>query len=146
MSNPRNPSKTVLFLCPHNAAKSVIAAAYFRRLAAEAGLDLVADSAGTEPDDAVWPPVIELLNSDGVETDNRPPRHVSAQDLAHAHLVVSLGCDLPDEARLAHRVEHWDDVPLPSQDLLRSRDAIKAKVHALVAQLQTASATEPKPS
>jgi hypothetical protein len=30
----------ILFLCPHNAAKSVAAAAYFERLAAERGVTL----------------------------------------------------------------------------------------------------------
>jgi protein-tyrosine-phosphatase len=33
MNKPSNSRNTVLFLCPHNAAKSVIATAYFRHLA-----------------------------------------------------------------------------------------------------------------
>ena len=40
----------VLFVCLHGAAKSVVGAAHFRRLAAERGLTIDAVAAGTEPD------------------------------------------------------------------------------------------------
>src|ERR671925_873480 len=40
----------VLFVCLHGAAKSVIGAAHFRRLAAARGLSVDAVAAGTEPD------------------------------------------------------------------------------------------------
>ena len=40
----------VLFVCLHGAAKSVVAAAHFRRLAAARGLAIGAVAAGTEPD------------------------------------------------------------------------------------------------
>ena len=42
------PARTILFLCPHNAAKSVVAAAYFDQLARDRGLAYRAASAGTE--------------------------------------------------------------------------------------------------
>lgn len=77
----------VLYLCPHNAAKSVLAVAYFRHYAAQADLPLTADSAGTEPDTAVWPSVVEILRQDGLDADQRTPRHVTADDLEHARVV-----------------------------------------------------------
>jgi len=43
---------TVLFICPHGAAKRVLASAYFQRLAKERGLNVRVESAGTEPDPA----------------------------------------------------------------------------------------------
>jgi predicted protein tyrosine phosphatase len=51
--------RTVLFLCPHNAAKSIMAAAYFERLANQNNLDFCATSAGTAPDDATAPAVVD---------------------------------------------------------------------------------------
>jgi protein-tyrosine-phosphatase len=129
-------SKTVLFVCPHNAAKSVMAVAYFRRLAAEAGLDLVADSAGTEPEDAVWPSVVDLLRRDGLEVDGRRPRWLTADDLAGAELVVAMGCALPAELGRARHVEAWDDLPLASVDLVAARDAVRRRVEDLVVRLQ----------
>lgn len=44
---------TVLFVCLHGAAKSVIAASYFQRLAAERGVKVRAVFAGTEPEPEV---------------------------------------------------------------------------------------------
>ena len=49
---------SILFVCLHGAAKSILAAADFQRLAAARGLDLVADAAGTEPDPDITPAVV----------------------------------------------------------------------------------------
>jgi arsenate reductase len=129
---------TVLFVCPHNAAKSVIAVAYFRRLGAAAGLDLVADSAGTEPAEAVWPSVVELLRRDGLDVEERKPRRLTDRDLAEARLVVSMGCALPAELGPVPRVERWDDLPLASEDLVAARDAVRRQVEDLVGRLRLA--------
>jgi protein-tyrosine-phosphatase len=57
--------RPVLFLCPHNAAKSVIAAAYCERLPAERGVPLRATSAGTDP--GVSPGVAGALLAEGID-------------------------------------------------------------------------------
>jgi hypothetical protein len=62
---PPTKSPTVLFMCPHGAAKSVLASAYFQRLAKERGLNVRVDSAGTEPDPAVSPAVAAHLTRQG---------------------------------------------------------------------------------
>ncbi len=46
---PAGTRPTVLFLCPHGAGKSVLASAYFQRLAKERGLNVRVESAGTDP-------------------------------------------------------------------------------------------------
>src|SRR5262245_44043426 len=48
-------SPRVLFVCLHGAAKSVVAAAHFRRVAAARGLAVDAAAAGTEPDPELAP-------------------------------------------------------------------------------------------
>ena len=126
---------TVLFLCPHNAAKSVIAAAYFDIMAIERGLPFRADSAGTEPDDHPWPAVIAALQADDIDVAGYRPHHVTAEDLAHAHRVISLGCTLDDLAPSTVQVDHWDDVPPPSRGLEASRAAIMRRMDTLVAEL-----------
>jgi arsenate reductase (thioredoxin) len=127
--------RTILFLCPHNAAKSVIAAAYFHQLAAERGLDLWADSAGTDPDERPSPAVVRALLEEGIDVTDHQPRLVTAGDLAGAHRVISLGCTLDDLAPSTLQVDHWDDVPPPSRDLEGYRAAIKRHVDTLVAEL-----------
>ena len=52
---------TVLFMCPHGAAKSVLASAYFQRVAKERGLNVRVEAAGIEPQEAVSTVVAEHL-------------------------------------------------------------------------------------
>jgi arsenate reductase (thioredoxin) len=124
--------RPVLFLCPHNAAKSVIAAAYFERLAAERGVTLRASSAGTDPDPGVAPGVAAALLVEGIDVRGHRPRNVTREELATACRVVSLGCDLGDVAPPGIVVEHWDDVPSPGADLTRACAVIAARVRELV--------------
>ena len=110
-------SRTVLFLCPHNAAKSVIASALCTREAESHGLDLQARSAGTEPDDAPSPAVVERLAAEGIDVSRHRPRCVTDEDLGLASHVISMGCDISGFVADPPAVEHWDDVPPPSTDL-----------------------------
>jgi arsenate reductase (thioredoxin) len=130
--------RTILFLCPHSAAKSVIAAAYCERLAAERGLTLCATSAGTDPDPGVSPGVAAALLAEGIDVRAYHPRRVTVGELASASRVVSLGCDLGDLAPPGLVVERWDDVPSPSTDLTGARAVIAAHVRRLID-------TEPSP-
>jgi arsenate reductase len=127
---------TVLFLCPHNAAKSVMAAAYCQRLAAQIGLDLRATSAGTNPDPAVSDLVVEALRAEGIDVSAHRPRRFTHAELAEAWHVVSLGCEVNDLAPARTAIERWDDVLAPSQDMAGARVAIRASVARLLDQLQ----------
>jgi protein-tyrosine-phosphatase len=118
-------TRTVLFLCPHHAAKSVIAAAYFDRLARARGLGWRADSAGTEPAARAAPAVVAALRAEGIDVAGHRPRHGAPEDLAAADRVISLGCDLGELASPGLRVEHWDDVPPASVDLDATRAALR---------------------
>ena len=129
------PVRTILFLCPHNAAKSVLAAAYFDQLARERGLDYRAASAGTSPDAAPSPAVVAMLRDEGIDVAGHRPRRLTTEDLTSAHRVISLGCDLDDLAEGNARVDRWDDVPPASQDLAASRAAIKRHLDELVNEL-----------
>ena len=128
-------ARTILFLCPHNAAKSVLAAAYFDQLARERGLDYRAASAGTSPDAAPSPAVVAMLRDEGIDVSGYRPRHLTAEDLSNAHRVISLGCDLDDPVGRNARVDRWDDVPPASQDLGASRAAIWRHLDALINEL-----------
>jgi hypothetical protein len=56
--------------------------------------------------------------------------------------VISLGCDVRHLAPPGTRVEHWDDVPAPSQQLARAREVIAARVERLVEELAQAARKE----
>ncbi|KRT71626.1 MAG: protein tyrosine phosphatase [Candidatus Rokubacteria bacterium CSP1-6] len=133
MKTPR----TVVFVCLHGSAKSLIAAEYFGRLAAERGLDVHATSAGTEPDPDIPPHVTEELLRDGIDVRGRRPRLVTREELANASHVVSFGCDLSRLAPPGLAVERWDDVPAVSADFAAARDAIVARLRRLLADWES---------
>ena len=101
-ASPQPKTTRVLFLCPHGAAKSVLASTYFRRLAKERGLNVIVDSAGTDPDPSVSPPLGVHLAQQGYPVSTEKPRLVTADDLARADVIVSLGCDLTRSPTAGH--------------------------------------------
>jgi protein-tyrosine-phosphatase len=131
---------TILFLCPHAAAKSVLAVAYFQRIADARGLPVRADAAGTDPDAHVSPAVVEFLRADGLDVSTHQPRRVTTDELQSAWRVVSLGCD-PTELPVARPdLIRWDDVPPVSQNIVIASAAIHASVKQLVGELSQITA------
>lgn len=125
----------VLFMCPHGAAKSVLASAYFQQLAKERGLNVRVESAGTEPDPVVAPRIAEHLTKNGYTVPISKPRMVTPGDLAAADMVISLGCDVSKLPRPRGVLRQWDEVPAPSDDLARADEAIRRRVIELVDEL-----------
>ena len=126
---------SVLFVCLHGSAKSVIAAEQLRRLAAARGVAVAATATGLEPDDAVPPKVAQGLLADGIDVRTYRPRRPTAADVEQATTVVAFGCDLGELAGRARRLERWDDVPAVSEDFAKARDAIVHRVTALLAEV-----------
>lgn len=126
-------TRNILFLCPHGAAKSVLATAYFKEKAAR-GLDVRAQAAGTEPEPAVAPAVVERLKAQELEVPVTTPRLVAAEDLGRADMVITLGCDLAGRT-VRGDLRRWDDVPSPSADFAGADAAIRRHVDVLVDEL-----------
>ncbi len=124
----------VVFICEHGAAKSVMAAAYFNRLAAERGLAERAISRGTAPDAAFAAGVLAGLKGDGLEGPKGTPQRVAAVDLEGAGRVVTFAVKLP-EGMAAGSLMGWDEVPSPSANYGVARDDIRKRVEKLVAEL-----------
>jgi len=122
----------VLFVCLHGAAKSVVGAAHFRRLAAASGLAIDAVAAGTEPDPELAPGAVRGLAGEGLQAVPSRPRPVTVYDLQRATRVVGFGCDV--RPARGQRVEQWE-VPAVSDGYAAARDRIVAHVERLVAEL-----------
>ncbi|HVQ75956.1 MAG TPA: hypothetical protein VMT79_10510 [Candidatus Binatia bacterium] len=127
----------VVFVCLHGAAKSVIAAAHFCRLAAERGLAAHAIAVGAEPDPEVTPAAAAGLLAEGIDVRAHRPRRVTPEDLAGAARVVSFGCDL-DGLAPPGAVERWDDVPAVSDGFHAARAAILRRLPGLIAEMARA--------
>ncbi len=127
---------TILFVCEHGAAKSVIAAAYFDKLAKEHGLKYRAVFRGTNPDPALAPAAEKGLREDGIDTRGWKPEIVSKRDMNAASGIVTLGCVLPEkDDAVAGKVAEWNDIPSVSQNYQAARDDIVKRVQSLVDDL-----------
>jgi protein-tyrosine-phosphatase len=122
----------VLFVCRHGAAKSVVAAAHFRRLAAARGLASEAVAAGTEPDPELTPQAVRGLAGEGLAAAPARPRPVTLFDLEAASRIVTFGCEVAP--RGGAPVERWD-VPAIGDGYAAARTRIVANVERLVAEL-----------
>lgn len=126
---------SVLFVCLHGSAKSLIAAEHFRRLAAEHGRVVETFSAGVEPDADVPPRVVAGLGGDGFDVARTVPRLLSDDAVRDADLVVSFGCDLEARRRgapSAQPIIRWDDVPAVSDGYEAARDEIVRRLIPLL--------------
>jgi protein-tyrosine-phosphatase len=129
--------KRVLFVCQHGAAKSVVAAEYLRRMAAERGIAVQAGSAGLEPDEAIPPPVVAGLAAEGFDVKERRPRALTEGLVADANLIVTFGCDvtLPDANGRERAMLRWEGVPAVSDGYEAARAEIVRRVGELVDRL-----------
>jgi arsenate reductase len=132
-----NDVPKIVFLCPHNALRSVIAAALFNRLAEGRARG---ESAGTEPDERVNERTVVVLREVGIEVPNERPQRVTAEQLRRADRVISLGCPLDGELAAAAdgKIEEWpmpDTAGKPVEAVREVRELIAARVRRLVADL-----------
>ena len=124
-------ARTIVFVCEHGAAKSVIAAAYFNKLAGETGLELRAIARGTEPDNKLSASAIAGLRADGLTPTDSVPQKLSMEDVESAQRIVSL-CKLPETYQQKSIVEQWDDLPPVSDNYEKARDAILERLESLM--------------
>ena len=129
------PTTTVVFVCEHGAAKSVVAAAHFNKLAQERGLAYRAISRGTDPDAAVPPRVRDGLQAEGLAVDPRfTPLKVSHADVHGVARVVTFDVTLPFTAD-GSSLARWDALPAFSDGYGPASAAIAEKVDRLVREL-----------
>jgi protein-tyrosine-phosphatase len=126
--------RVIVFVCEHGAAKGVIAAAHFNKLASDRNLNVRAISRGTNPDEELAPKAVEGLRAEGLPVVREQPTRLSKGDVSKADLVVAF-CELPEAYRKGRRVEQWNDVPSVSEDYTKARDAIVERVKQLLDEL-----------
>lgn len=123
----------IVFVCEHGAAKSIIAAAYFNKLAEERGLTLRAFARGTNPDHELSARAVQGLSQDGLAPTEVIPRKLTASELRTAQLVVAF-CELPAEYDQQAILDRWENVPPVSENYERARDTILERIHNMLNQ------------
>ena len=125
----------VLFVCLHNAGRSQISEALFRRAAAGKH---EARSAGTEPAERVHAQVVEAMNELGIDISDRIPQRLERADAEWAEVVVTMGCGDQCPYIPGKRYVDWDladPAGCPLEEVRALRDEIDARVASLLAEL-----------
>src|SRR5713226_5194086 len=123
---------TVVFVCEHGSAKSVIAAAELERMAKEKGLDLNILARGTNPDAEIPKLVRDGLKASGLDTGSLKPSKVSEQDLKGAVRIVSFGPDLKPWLADGAAVLDWSATPSVGEDYRTAREYIRRQLEMLL--------------
>jgi arsenate reductase (thioredoxin) len=124
----------VLFVCEHGAARSVIASAYFNKLAKEKKLNYQAVFRGTSPDSTLSAATTMGLTKDGFNTIAWKPLLVTQADLNAASQLITFDCTLPFES--SKPVAKWDGVPSINKDYDVARNEILKHVQLLIQNLE----------
>ncbi len=126
---------TILFVCEHGAAKSIIAAAYFNKLAHEKGLNVQALARGTLPDDELSQGTLQGLMADGLTSTEVSPQKLQPAEIESAQRVIIFGDLLDPQDHYGIEIENWNEVPPVSRDYQIARDAIIGHLHQLLAEI-----------
>jgi len=126
---------TVLFVCVHNAGRSQMAAGYLQALAGDRVQVL---SAGTEPKDQVNPSAVEAMAEEGIDIANNTPKVLTDESVKESDYVITMGCGdtcpfFPGKVYLDWPLN--DPAGKGVEDVRPIRDEIKAKVAALIAEI-----------
>jgi protein-tyrosine-phosphatase len=127
--------KVIVFVCEHGAAKSIVAAAYFNKLARQRNLKYRAIARGTAPQEDISVSAARGLQADGLAATEQKPVRLTRDDISGAVRVVAF-CSLPDDYKSV-AVEEWNDVPTVSDDYGKARNAIVERVERLLNELES---------
>jgi arsenate reductase len=136
VSKELTPKPTVVFVCEHGSAKSVIAAAEFQRMIKESGLDVNVLTRGTNPDAEIPKLVRDGLKADGVDIGTLKPTEVSEKDLAGATKIVTFGPDLKPWLPAGRTVTDLSDTPSVTADYHAAQEYIKKQLEVLIQDLK----------
>jgi protein-tyrosine-phosphatase len=125
----------VLFLCTHNAGRSVAARVLLDHYA-EGRVDV--RSAGSEPGDQLNPAVVSILRDRGLDPSREFPKPLTDDLAKAADVIVTMGCGDACPVLPAKRYLDWDlDDPAgqPIESVRPIVDEIDRRVQALLAEL-----------
>ena len=128
--------RTVLFVCVHNSGRSQMAEAFLNQLGEG---KVRALSAGTNPDTAVDPSVIEAVREMGIDISGNRPKTLTLKMVEQADKVITMGCGVEGVCPANFvETEDWEleDPKGKTLDEVRKiRDEIKAKIVDLLKEI-----------
>ncbi len=129
----------IIFACVHNAGRSQIAKAFFNSLAVNDNLNMVAQSAGTNPVAKIHPEVIIVMQEIGLDLINEQPQLLTPQLAISASLLVTMGCNEKCPYIPGLKIIDWNIEDPKGKSIIevrKIRDEIKSKVADLILELK----------
>jgi arsenate reductase (thioredoxin) len=134
------PARPVVFVCDHGSVKSLVAALFFDRMAAERGLVFRSVSRGISPDATVPPKIADALHAEGFDVSGYKPAKLTQLDLKNASHVIAIGVDRSSPGALQDPdIVSWDDIPPASVNFAASKAALQQHIDELLDQLAATS-------
>ncbi|MBS0374333.1 MAG: hypothetical protein JSR73_07105 [Proteobacteria bacterium] len=133
---PPESAPTVVFVCEHGNAKSLMAADLFNREAVRHHSTLRAVARGVRPEMGVPGGVADGLVRDGFDVSGFQAAAVAAPESIAARRVVAINLEPEDLARLTGSVVRWPDIPAAGADYAAARNALEYRVSQLLFELE----------
>ena len=127
----------VLFVCTHNAGRSVAAKTIFNDRAVKLGLEMRAQSAGTTPGNRINPTVQRVLESFNLDTSREVPKLLTDEMLQGEPRIITMGCEVDAESCPAINFTDVDDWGLPDPSKMSSDDEIVPLIHDIARRVNT---------
>ncbi len=127
----------VLFVCTHNAGRSVAAKTLFNDRARKLGINLRAESAGTAPGECVNPTIQSVLTSFRLDTSNEKPKSISDEMFAGKPRIITMGCEVDAESCPAINMTDVDDWALPDPSRMSDEEEVVALIHEVARRVNT---------
>ena len=129
--------KRILFVCVHNSGRSQMAEVLLNSMA---GGKAVAESAGTEPGEAVNPVAVKAMAELGLDMSGARPKLLTQEMVDRADRVIIMGCSVEEScpALFLPNVEDWglEDPSGKALEKVREiRDEIARRMRALLEDL-----------
>jgi arsenate reductase len=126
---------TVLFLCTHNAGRSLAARVLLDHYAQGR---LVVESAGSEPGDQLNPSVVAILEERGLDPTQEFPKPLTDETGMAADVIITMGCSDTCPVYPGKRYLDWkleDPAGLPVEQVRPIVNEIDQRVQALLTEL-----------
>ena len=134
----------IAFVCVGNAGRSQMATAFAEQKRRELDDQIEIVTGGIDPHNHVHNDVIEVLQEKGIDISDRTPRRITAEDVADAEYIITMGCSVADFVP-----DDWDgtaerwELDHPDGDNLdevrAQRDEIESRVTALFDRIESSN-------
>lgn len=120
-----------------------MAEAFVNKIAAERGVQIRGESAGTAVGERVNPLALQVMAELGISMDGQTPKQLTQAMADSAKRVITMGCGVDATSCPAriHLSEDWgldDPAGQPIEKVRAIRDQIRARVEALIEELEGA--------